>query len=64
MATTFLELEDERTIVKRLFVETYPFQKMFEVYIMTDKETYEKGSKLLCHGRPKQNGFHSMTKSR
>ncbi|MEN3369768.1 MAG: hypothetical protein V7609_1911 [Verrucomicrobiota bacterium] len=48
VATTFLELEDEPTIVKRRFVETYPFQKMFEVYIISDKETHEKGSALLC----------------
>lgn len=45
---TFLPLEDEPTIVKRRFVETYPFQKMFEVYIITDKDTHEAGSKALC----------------
>ena len=45
---TFLYLEDEPTIVKRRFVEQYPFQKMFEVYVITDKESHEAGSKKLC----------------
>jgi rfaE bifunctional protein nucleotidyltransferase chain/domain len=30
----FLYLENSPTIVKRRFVETYPFQKLFEVYVM------------------------------
>ena len=45
---TFLYLEDEPTIVKRRFVEQYPFQKMFEVYVISEKETHDAGSKLLC----------------
>jgi rfaE bifunctional protein kinase chain/domain/rfaE bifunctional protein nucleotidyltransferase chain/domain len=45
---TFIYLEDESTIVKRRFVEYYPFQKMFEVYVITDKESHETGSKKLC----------------
>jgi len=45
---TLLPLEDEPTIVKRRFVENYPFQKMFEVYVISDKETHESGSKKLC----------------
>src|SRR6202030_1382337 len=28
--------------------EHYPFQKMFEVYTISEKETHETGSKLLC----------------
>src|SRR5439155_26695661 len=44
----FLYLDDEPTIVKRRFVEQYPFQKMFEVYVISEKETHEDGSKLLC----------------
>jgi bifunctional ADP-heptose synthase (sugar kinase/adenylyltransferase) len=48
IATTFLSLEGEPTIVKRRFVENYPFQKMFEVYEITDKESHEAGSRQLC----------------
>ena len=44
----FIHLEDEATIVKRRFVEHYPFQKMFEVYVISEKETHEAGSRLLC----------------
>jgi rfaE bifunctional protein kinase chain/domain/rfaE bifunctional protein nucleotidyltransferase chain/domain len=44
----FIHLEEEPTIVKRRFVEQYPFQKMFEVYVITEKETHEAGSKALC----------------
>ena len=46
--TIFLHLEDEPTIVKRRFVEHYPFQKMFEVYEVTDKESHEKASRGSC----------------
>jgi len=46
--TTFIHLQDEPTIVKRRFVENYPFQKMFEVYEITDKESHEAGSRQLC----------------
>jgi len=48
IATTFLFLEEEPTIVKRRFVEYYPFQKMFEVYVISDKESHERGSNMLC----------------
>lgn len=48
VSPTFLYLEDEPTIVKRRFVEQYPFQKMFEVYVISEKETHDAGSKLLC----------------
>jgi rfaE bifunctional protein kinase chain/domain/rfaE bifunctional protein nucleotidyltransferase chain/domain len=46
--TTFLFLRDEPTIVKRRFVENYPFQKMFEVYEITDKESHETVSRRLA----------------
>jgi len=46
--TTFLSLNDEPTIVKRRFVEHYPFQKMFEVYVIADKENREAGLRPLC----------------
>jgi len=44
---TFIHLSGEPTIVKRRFVENYPFQKMFEVYEITDKESHKEGSKKL-----------------
>ncbi|MGD1083260.1 MAG: PfkB family carbohydrate kinase [Verrucomicrobiota bacterium] len=46
--TTLVPLQDEPTIVKRRFVEHYPFQKMFEVYEISDKEGHEAGSRQLC----------------
>jgi rfaE bifunctional protein nucleotidyltransferase chain/domain len=44
---TFLPLEDESTIVKRRFVEEYPFQKLFEVYEISDQESHETASRAL-----------------
>ncbi len=32
----FIHLANSPTIIKRRFVETYPFQKLFEIYIMND----------------------------
>ena len=45
---SFIYLEGEPTIVKRRFVEQYPFQKIFEVYEISDKESHDAGSKGLC----------------
>jgi len=45
---TFIYLEDEPTIIKRRFIERYPFQKMFEVYVISEKETHKAGSNALC----------------
>lgn len=45
---TFLELEEGPTIVKRRFVESYPFQKLFEVYIMGDDEGKASDDERLC----------------
>jgi rfaE bifunctional protein kinase chain/domain len=41
---TFLYLPGSPTTVKRRFVETYPFQKLFEVYVMNDEieSTYSR----------------------
>jgi rfaE bifunctional protein kinase chain/domain len=41
---TFLYLPGTPTTVKRRFVETYPFQKLFEVYVMNDEveSTYSR----------------------
>jgi rfaE bifunctional protein kinase chain/domain/rfaE bifunctional protein nucleotidyltransferase chain/domain len=46
---TFLYMDGKApTIVKRRFVESYPFQKLFEIYIMEDSEGSESQSKALC----------------
>jgi rfaE bifunctional protein kinase chain/domain/rfaE bifunctional protein nucleotidyltransferase chain/domain len=45
---TFLCMEDAPTIVKRRFVEIYPFQKLFELYIMDDGEGTAARSEKLC----------------
>ncbi len=37
-----------QTIVKRRFVETYPFQKLFEVYLMDNDEGDAQDTQLLC----------------
>ena len=44
----FLYHEDAPTIVKRRFVETYPFQKLFEFYIMGESEVDEEAQAALC----------------
>ena len=44
--TSFLYMPGARTILKRRMVETYPFQKLFEVYFM-DQEVPEAVSKAL-----------------
>lgn len=43
----FLPLEKAPTIVKRRFVETYPFQKIFETYTMDDELT-ARDTDALC----------------
>jgi rfaE bifunctional protein nucleotidyltransferase chain/domain len=45
--TTFLPLADKPTIVKRRFVEKYPFQKLFEIYEISDEESHEGASLAL-----------------
>ena len=44
----FLYIEDQPTIVKRRFVEIYPFQKLFELYVMDDAETDPAEDQALC----------------
>ena len=34
--------------MKRRFIERYPFQKMFEVYIISEKESHEPAAEELC----------------
>jgi rfaE bifunctional protein nucleotidyltransferase chain/domain len=60
VSPTFLYLEDEPTIVKRRFVEQYPFQKMFEVYVISEKETHEAGSNRLCSKLEKTLGDYDL----
>ena len=44
----FLYTEDQPTIVKRRFVETYPFQKLFELYVMDDGDANPAEDRALC----------------
>jgi len=46
---TFLYLEEgSPTILKRRFVEAYPFQKLFELYVMNGGEPNESETQSLC----------------
>jgi cytidyltransferase-like protein len=45
---TFLTLPDAPTIVKRRYVETYPLQKLFEVYVMGERHGGNGHSEALC----------------
>lgn len=41
-------LENAPTILKRRFVESYPLQKLFEVYVMADIDLHAAQSPALC----------------
>jgi rfaE bifunctional protein kinase chain/domain len=41
-------LENAPTIVKRRFVESYPLQKLFEVYVMADIDRHSDQSAAIC----------------
>ena len=43
----FLVMDGAPTLVKRRFIETYPFQKLFEVYVM-DEQAAKRRSPDLC----------------
>ena len=43
----FLYVNNAPTIVKQRFIETYPFQKLFEVYVMSDGEGSRDESQAL-----------------
>ena len=46
----FLCMEgDASTILKRRFVETYPFQKLFELYVMGDGDSKPAENEILCN---------------
>ena len=44
----FHYLENAPTIVKRRFVESYPLQKLFEVYVMADMDRHSAQSAAIC----------------
>ncbi len=44
----FLYMENAPTIVKRRFIEMYPFQKLFEIYVMDDGEGTTQRSQNLA----------------
>lgn len=49
VGTKFLRMANgASSIVKRRYVESYPFQKLFEVYQMHDGESIPEESDLLC----------------
>jgi len=43
----FLTMEGAPTLIKRRFIETYPFQKLFEIYVM-DEQAAQRKSADLC----------------
>src|SRR5215208_2301974 len=47
VAPHFLVMNGAPTLIKRRFIETYPFQKLFEVYVM-DEAAAERESANLC----------------
>lgn len=44
----FLPLAGAPTIMKRRFLESYPFQKLFEVYVMAELEKLSSQSAVVC----------------
>jgi cytidyltransferase-like protein len=45
----FFYMAKAPTIVKRRYIESYPFQKMFEVYQMSEDENEAANEQRLCH---------------
>jgi len=43
----FLVMKGAPTLIKRRFIETYPFQKLFEVYVM-DEQAAQRKSPEMC----------------
>lgn len=48
IAASFLYMSGAPTIVKRRFIESYPFQKMFEVYLMNEDQDAAVNSERFC----------------
>lgn len=45
---TFVTMAGAPTLVKRRFIETYPFQKLFEVYVMDEAAAQRENEKLYA----------------
>jgi cytidyltransferase-like protein len=45
---TFFTMRGAPTIVKKRYIESYPFQKMFEVYLMNDDQDAVANSERFC----------------
>ena len=48
VAPDWLILDGAPTLVKRRFIETYPFQKLFEVYVMNEEAARQKSNDLCA----------------
>lgn len=48
IAADFLTMRGAPTIVKKRYIESYPFQKMFEVYLMSDDQDSENNSRRFA----------------
>jgi rfaE bifunctional protein nucleotidyltransferase chain/domain len=48
IAPEFLLMDGAPTLVKRRFIETYPFQKLFEVYVMDEAAAAAKSTDLCA----------------
>jgi rfaE bifunctional protein nucleotidyltransferase chain/domain len=57
----FLRLENAPTLVKRRMVETYPLQKLFELYVMQEAEDYDRQSPLLLEHLDRLLPDHDLT---
>jgi rfaE bifunctional protein kinase chain/domain/rfaE bifunctional protein nucleotidyltransferase chain/domain len=44
----FLIMAGAPTLIKRRFIETYPFQKLFEVYVMNEQAAQQKSTELCA----------------
>ncbi|PYR03692.1 MAG: cytidyltransferase [Acidobacteria bacterium] len=44
----FLTMAGAPTLIKRRFIETYPFQKLFEVYVMNEQAAQQKAHDLCA----------------
>lgn len=45
---TFFTMKNAPTIVKKRYIESYPFQKMFEVYLMNEDQDAAANSERFC----------------
>ena len=43
-----IEMPGAPTLVKRRFIETYPFQKLFEVYVMDEGAAHARGAEICA----------------